>query len=168
MNTTDTEPRHLHVHLGDLDPGVVHVHLYLGASESRASGEVTAEVTTEPTVQDSLKRLKEWDSANAQNIQDAYDGLVALGCTPHRAGSRNARPGAYIQPYVRWTHPRHPGGSVGYLNAASFSFGGKNDLPRVTGLPGAVDKGSEVRFSITSRERVRQALAAVKHIVGGS
>jgi hypothetical protein len=57
---------------------------------------------------------------------------------------------------------------VGYLNAATFSFAGKNDLLRVTVLPGAVDKGSEVRFSITSREGVRQALAAVKHIVRGS
>jgi hypothetical protein len=54
---------------------------------------------------------------------------------------------------------------VGYLNAATFRFGGKNDLPRVTNRPGAVDKGSEVRFPITSREGVRQALAAVKHIV---
>ena len=35
-------------------------------------------------------------------------------------------------------------------------------------LPGADDRGSEVRFPITSREGVRQALAAVKHIVGGS
>jgi hypothetical protein len=165
MNMTETEPRHLHVHIGDLDPGISHVHIHLGASENRASGEVTAEVTAEPTVQDSLKRLKEWDSANAQNIQAAYDGLMALGCAPHRAGSRNARPGAYIQPYVRWTHPRLPGGSVGYLNAATFSITGKNNVPRVTGLPGAVDKGAEVRFPITSREGVRQALAAVKHIV---
>jgi len=164
MNTTETEPRHLHVHLGDLDPGVVHVHIYLGASGNGASGEVTAE----PTVEASLRRLKDWDSANAENIQTAYDGLVALGCAPHRAGSRNPRPGAYVQPYLRWTHPRHPGGSVGYLNAATFSFAGKNDLPRVTGLPGAVDKGSEVRFPTTSREGVRQALAAVKHIVGGT
>ena len=164
MNTTETEPRHLHVHLGDLDPGIVHVHIYLGASENRASGEVTVE----PTVEASLKRLKDWDSANAENIQTAYDGLKALGLTPHPAGSRNARPGAYVQPYLRWTHPSHPSGSVGYLNAATFSFAGKNDLPRVTGLPGAVDKGSEVRFPITSREAVRQALTAVKHIVGGS
>ena len=167
MNMTETEtepePRHLHLHLGDLDPGIAHVHIHFGASENRASGEVTVE----PTVQASLRRLKEWDNANAQNIQDAYDGLVALGCAPHRAGSRNPRPGAYVQPYVRWTHPRHPGGSVGYLNAATFSFAGKNDLPRVTGLPGAADRGSEVRFPITSPEGVRQALAAVKHIVGG-
>ena len=34
-------------------------------------------------------------------------------------------------------------------------------------LPGADDKGSEVRFSVLSREGVRQALAAVKHILGG-
>jgi hypothetical protein len=164
MNATETEPRHLHVHLGDLDPGFVHVHVYLGASENRASGEVTVE----PTIEASLKRLKDWDSANAENIQAAYDGLKALGLTPHVAGSRNPRPGAYVQPYLRWTHPSHPSGSVGYLNAASFSFAGKNDLPRVTGLPGAADKGSEVRFPITSRETVRQTLAAVKHIVGGS
>ena len=164
MNTTEPEPRHLHVHLGDLDPGVVHVHIYLGASENRASGEVTVE----PSVEASLKRLKDWDSGNTENIQTAYDGLKALGLTPHPAGSRNPRPGAYVQPYLRWTHSSHPSGSVGYLNAATFSFAGKNDLPRVTGLPGAVDKESEVRFPITSREGVRQALAAVKHILGGS
>ena len=34
-------------------------------------------------------------------------------------------------------------------------------------LPGADDKGSEVRFSVLSREGVRQALAAVKYILGG-
>jgi hypothetical protein len=152
------------VHLGDLDPGVVHVHIYLGASQNEASGEVTVE----PTVEASLKRLKAWDSANAANIQAAYDGLMVLGLAPHVAGSRNPSPGAYVQPYLRWTHPSHPSGSVGYLNAATFSFAGKNDLPRVAGLSGATDKGSEVRFPITSREGVRQALAAVEHIVGGS
>ena len=57
---------------------------------------------------------------------------------------------------------------MAYLNAATFSLAGKNDLPEVTGLPGAVNAGSEVRFPVTSREGVRQALAAVKHIVGGS
>ena len=57
---------------------------------------------------------------------------------------------------------------MAYLNAATFSFAGKNDLPKVTGLPGAVNAGFEVRFPVTSREGVRQALAAVKHIVGGS
>lgn len=162
MNTTETEPRHLHVHLGDLDPGVVHVHIYLGASEHEASGKVT----TEPTVEASLKRLKDWDSANAENIQAAYDGLLALGLTPYAAGTRNARTSP--QPYLRWTHPSHPSGSVGYLNAATFSFAGKNDVPRVKGLPGAADRGSEVRFPIMSPEGVRQTLAAVKHIVGGS
>lgn len=165
---TETEPRHLHVHLGDLDPSIAHVHIHLGASENRASREVTVEPTVEPTIEASLKRLKVWDSANAENIQAAYDGLKALGLTPHPAGSRNPRPGGYVQPYLRWTHASHPSGSVGYLNAATFSFAGKNDLPRVTGLPGALDRGSEVRFSITSREGVRQTLAAVKHIVGGS
>lgn len=160
----EPEPRHLHVYLGDLDPGITHVHIHLGTSENRASGEVTVE----PTIEASLKRLKIWDNANAEYIQAAYDGLKALGLTPHPAGSRNPRPGAYVQPYLRWTHPSHPSGSVGYLNAATFSFAGKNDLPRVTGLPGAVDKGSEVRFPITSGEGVRQALAAVKHIVGGN
>jgi hypothetical protein len=168
VHATEPEPRHLHIHLGDLDPGVVHVHIYIGASENRASGEVTVEPTAEATVEASLKRLKDWDSANAENIQDTYDGLKALGLTPYTAGSRNPRPGAYVQPYLRWTHPSHPSGAVGYLNAATFSFAGKNDLPRVIGLPGAVDKGAEVRFPITSREGVRQALAAVKHIVEGS
>ena len=51
---------------------------------------------------------------------------------------------------------------MAYLNAATFSFAGKNDLPKVTGLPGAVNAGFEVRFPVTSREGVRQALAAVK------
>lgn len=164
MNALEPEPRHLHVHLGNLDPGVVHVHIYLGASEDTDSGEVTVE----PTIEASLKRLKDWDSANAGNIQAAYDDLTALGLTPHPAGARNPRPGAYVQPYLRWTHPSHPSGSVGYLNAATFSFAGKNDVPRVVGMPGAVDRGSEVRFPITSREGVRQALAAVKLIVGGN
>lgn len=166
MNTREPEPRHLHVHLdlGNLDPGIDHLHIHLGTSENKDSGEVTVE----PTIDASLKRLKDWDSANAENLQTAYDGLKGLGLTPHPAGSRNPRPGAYVQPYLRWTHPDHPSGSVGYLNAATFSFAAKNDLPRVTVLPGAVDKGSEVRFAITSREGVRQALAAVKHIVGGS
>lgn len=168
MDTNQPEPRHLHVHLGNLDPSVVHVHIHLGASESRASSEVTVEPAVEPTVEASLKRLKDWDGTSAENIQAAYDGLKALGLTPHAAGSRNPRPGANNQPYLRWTHPDHPGGSVGYLNAATFSFAGKNDLPRVIGLPGAVDRKSEVRFPITSREGVRQALAAVKRIVGGS
>ena len=53
-------------------------------------------MTVEPTVEASLKRLKDWDSANAQRIQDAYDGLRGLGLTPHRAGSSNLRPGAYV------------------------------------------------------------------------
>jgi hypothetical protein len=167
MNSAEIEPRHLHVHLGDLDPSISHVHIHLGTAVNRASAEVTLEPAVEPTVQASLKRLKDWDRANAENLQDAYDGLVALGCAPHRAGSRNPRPGAYVQPYLRWTHPRHPGGSVGYLNAATFSITGKNDIPRVADLPGAV-RGSEVRFPVTSPEGVRQALAAVKHIVGGS
>jgi hypothetical protein len=153
------------LHLGDLDPSVTHVHIYLGASENKASGEVTVEPTVEATVEASLKRLKDFDRANAENIQDTFDGLVALGCAPHRAGSRNPRPGAHIQPYVRWTHPGHPGGSVGYLNAVSFLIAGKNDVPRVTDLPGAIG-GLEVRFPVTSPEGVRQALAAVKHIVG--
>lgn len=166
MTTAASEPRHLHVHLGDLDPSVAHVHIHLGASENRASAEVTVEPTAEATVEASLKRLKVWDSANAENVQAAYDGLKALGLTPYPAGSRNPRPGAYVQPYLRWTHPSHPSGSVGYLNAATFSFEGKNDLARVTGLPGAADRGAQVRFPITSREGVRQALAAVKHIVG--
>src|ERR1700733_13219049 len=161
MNTSETEPRHLHVHLGNLDPGVVHVHIYLGASEKEAIGEVTAE----PTVEASLRRLKDWDSANAENIQATYDGLLALGLTPHAAGTRNA--GTSPQPYLRWTHPSHPGGSVGYLNAASFSFAGKNDVPRVKGLDGAADRGSEVRFPVMSPKGVTQALAAVKHIVRG-
>jgi len=161
MNTPENEPRHLHVHLGNLEPGVV-VHLYLGDSENKDS----TEVTVEPTIEANLKRLKDWDSANAQNIQSAYDGLKALGLTPYPAGSRNPRPGAYVQPYLRWTHPSHPSGSVGYLNAATFSFAGKNDLPRVKRLDGAMDRGTEVRFSITSPEGVKQALAAVKLIVG--
>lgn len=162
----ETEPRHLHLHLGDLDPTIAHVHIHLGTSGNTASAEVTVEADVEPTVEASLVRLKDWDSANAENIQAAFDGLKELGLTPHRAGSRNPRPGAYVQPYLRWTHPSHPSGSVGYLNAATFSFAGKNDLPRVVGLPGAVNRESEVRFPITSREGVRQALAAVKHIVG--
>jgi hypothetical protein len=168
MSTTEPEPRHLHVHLGDLGPGVVHVHIYVGTPNGGAGSEVTVEPAVEPPVEASLKRLKEWDGANADHIQAAYDGLKSLGLTPHPAGSRNPQPGAYIQPYLRWTHPSHPSGSVGYLNAATFSFAGKNDVRRVTGLPGADDKGSEVRFSITSREGVSQALAAVKHIVEGS
>lgn len=163
MNTTDTEIRELHVHLGAIDPGVTHIHIHIGTPD----GEPAPAVTVEPTVEASLKRLKDWDPDHAEHIQAAYDGLVRLGCTPHPAGSRNPRPGAYVQPYVRWTHPSHPGGSVGYLNAATFSFAGKNDVPRVIGLPGAEDKGPEVRFSVLSREGVRQALAAVKHILRG-
>lgn len=166
MNTDETEPRHLHLHLGDLGPGVTHVHIHLGASANGA-GEVTAEVAAEPTVGASLKRLKDY-SAGAENVQAAYDGLVALGLTPHVAGTRGPRKAGPRQPYLSWTHPSHPRGAVGYLNAATFSFVGTNDVPRVASLPGALDRGSEVRFPVTSREGVRQALAAVKLIVGGS
>ena len=57
---------------------------------------------------------------------------------------------------------------MGYLNAASFSFAGKNDVPRVKGVDGAADRGSEVRFPVMSPKGVTQAMAAVKHIVRGS
>jgi hypothetical protein len=167
MSTSEIEGRHLHIHLGAIDPGVTDIHIHVGAPSGEVASEVTEEPTVEPTVAASLARLKAWDARNAENIQAMYDGTVQLGCTPHPATSRNPRPGAYVQPYVRWTHPSHPSGSVGYLNAATFSFTGTNDVPRVQGLPGAIRSGDEVRFPITSPEGVSQALAAVSLIVGG-
>jgi hypothetical protein len=169
MSTTEPEPRHLHLHLGAIGPGETHIHVHVDTPNGAAAPEITVqEATVQSTTEASLARLKAWDPANADHIQAAHDGLVQLGCVPHPAASRKPQPGAYIQPYLRWTHPRHPGGSVGYLNAATFSFAGKNDLPRVADMPGADNRGSAVYFPIGSREGVRQALAAVRHLVGGS
>jgi hypothetical protein len=78
MDTTEPEPRHLHVHLGNLDSRVEHVHIHLGASESvehvhiyfgASESSASSEVTVEPTVEASLKRLKDWNAANAENIR---------------------------------------------------------------------------------------------------
>lgn len=154
-----TDERHVHIYLGTPEPGV-HVHIHLGDLGDEAS----KQVTREPTVEGNLKRLKDYNSAHAENIQAAYDGLVALGLTPHVPITRN--PGQTVQPYLRWTHDNHPSGSVAYLNAATLSFAGKNDLARVVRLPGAADRGSEVRFSILSPEGVAQALAATRLVVG--
>ena|ERR1035438_10530285 len=118
MNGNETEPRHIHPYLGELDAAGVHLHLHLGTSgDGDGDGTATGPVI-EPTVEASLSRLKSWDPSNAENIQAAYDGLVRLGLTPHPARTRS--PGTKAQPYIRWTHPRHPGGSVAYLNAASL------------------------------------------------
>jgi hypothetical protein len=163
MNSTELEPRHLHLHLGAIDPGVTHIHIHMDAPGGVA---VEEEVTGTPTAEDSLGRLKAWDPASAEYIQAVFEELLRLGCTPHPAGSRNPQPGAYTQPYLRWTHPSHPGGAVGYLNAATFSFAAKNDFARVISLPGADARGSEVRFQITSREGVKQVVAAVRHVLG--
>lgn len=71
-----------------------------------------------------LKRLKDWDGANAENIQAAFDGLKGLGCTPHAAGP-GTRAQARISSRTYGGHtPGHPSGSVDYLNAATFSFAG--------------------------------------------
>lgn len=171
MSNTEPEHRELHLYLGNIAPGVTSIHVHMEQNGASVHQEITAqaaEAASQPTAADSLARLKAWDPANAEHIQAAYDGLVKLGCVPHPASTRKQQPGAYIQPYVRWTHPRHPGGSVGYLNAATFSFAGKNDLPRVADLPGADNRGSAVYFAVGSPKGVRQALEAVRHLVGGS
>jgi hypothetical protein len=172
MDVSETEPRHVYVHLGDLEPGAV-VHIYVGASANGGSEHAARPPAAGPAVEDSLKRLKDW-STSPENIQAAYDDLVAMGLTPRAAGTRGTRRKGPIQPYLAWVHPSHPRGAVGYLNAATFSFIGKNDVPKVAGLPGANTpdypsggEPSEVRFPVTSPEGVRQALAAVRLIVGG-
>lgn len=166
MSTSEIEGRHLHIHLAAIDPEVTDIHIHLGAPDEQAA----SEVTIEPTVAASLARLKASNPRNAENIHAMYDGMmVQLGCAPHPAKSRNPSPGAYVKPYVRWTHPSRPGGSVGYLYSAAFSFTGMNDVPLVEGLDGAVrGSGYVVRFPITSGEEVSKALEAVKHILGGS
>jgi hypothetical protein len=162
----ENETREVHIHLGDLGPGVTHVHVYVGAAGNGKPATV-AGVIAGPTAEDSLARLKAWDPASAEHIQAAYDGLARLGCVPNPAGSRNRQQGGYVQPYIRWEHPDH--GTLGYLNAATLTFARKNDVPLVRDMPGAVPGGpDEVRFPVTSREGVKQALAAARRILGSN
>ncbi len=154
----DDDARHIHIHLGTLEPGV-HVHIHVGTPGDEADGELTIEPTSEPTAEAMLKRLM--DYGNADNVQAMYKGLLHLGLTPHVPTTRKNN--AKMQPYLRWTHGES-GPSVLYLNAASAIFAGKADVDRVGGLPGAI-RGREVRFPIRTREGVQHALAAVKLVI---
>jgi hypothetical protein len=166
MTSTETEGRHLHIHLGDIAPGITDIHIHVGAPDGEAAA--GAKVTVETGAEASLARLKDWAPASAEHIQALYDGLLQMGCTPHSAKPRDPRPGAHVQPYVRWTYPGHVG-SVTYLNATGLTFAGRKDCRRIAGMPGADSsgRGPEVRFRATSDEGVKQALDAAKAVVEG-
>ena len=66
MSTSEIEGRHLHIHLGAIDPGVTDIHIHVGAPSGEVASEVTEEPTVEPTVAASLARLKAWDARNAK------------------------------------------------------------------------------------------------------
>jgi hypothetical protein len=166
-----SEPRHLHLYLPDFGPGETHLHIH--PAQANGTATVTAAGPAEPSVGDSLQRLKDW-SACPDSVQAVYDGLVAMGLQPRVAGTRGARKaGTGRQPYLNWTHPSHPRGAVVYLNAASLWFIGRHDIPRVAGLPGAeqnlsakAGEQSDVRFPLDTPQGADHALAAVRLIIG--
>jgi hypothetical protein len=142
--------KHVHLHLGELDPDVdLHIHFTRNGAGS------PSEDTPEQVM---LRRMKAYD--NADNVQAAYDGLAGLGLAPNIPAVRknDGKP----QAYLRWTHGR-PGPTKLYLNTASIAISDKATGAACAGQPGAIAKPrGETWFSIRTAAQVTQALTALK------